>query len=41
VLLAGAGATPELAHQTHTHLLDQDPVTAAELVGDGQAGPDR
>jgi MerR family transcriptional regulator, light-induced transcriptional regulator len=41
VLLAGAGATPEIARRTQTHVLDQDPVSAAELVGDGQAGPDR
>jgi hypothetical protein len=41
VLLAGAGATPEIARRTRTHVLDQDPVSAAELVGDGQAGPDR
>ena len=41
VLLAGAGATPEIARRTQTHVLDQDPVSAAELVSDGQAGQDR
>jgi MerR family transcriptional regulator, light-induced transcriptional regulator len=39
VLLAGAGATPELAHQTHTHLLDQDPVTAAGMIDRDHSTP--
>jgi MerR family transcriptional regulator, light-induced transcriptional regulator len=38
VLLAGAGATPEIAHRTNTHVLDQDPVSAAELVDRGHPG---
>jgi MerR family transcriptional regulator, light-induced transcriptional regulator len=32
VVIAGAGATPELAGQTQTRVLDQDPVSAAETV---------
>ena len=38
VLLAGAGATPEIVHRTQTHVLDQDPVSAAELVDSGHPG---
>ena len=38
VLLAGVGATPEIAHRTQTHVLDQDPVSAAELVDSGHPG---
>jgi DNA-binding transcriptional MerR regulator len=33
VAVAGAGATAELAAHTGTHLLDTDPVTAAERLG--------
>jgi MerR family transcriptional regulator, light-induced transcriptional regulator len=32
VMIAGTGATPEAARQTHTHALDQDPVSAAETI---------
>ena len=38
VLLAGAGVTPEIAHRTQTQVLDQDPVSAAELVDRGHPG---
>jgi MerR family transcriptional regulator, light-induced transcriptional regulator len=32
VLIAGTGATPEAARQTQTHVLDQDPVSAAQTI---------
>lgn len=32
VMIAGPGATPEVARQTQTHMLDQDPVSAAETI---------
>jgi DNA-binding transcriptional MerR regulator len=32
VVIAGSGATPEVARHTKTHVLDQDPVSAAETV---------
>jgi MerR family transcriptional regulator, light-induced transcriptional regulator len=32
VMIAGTGATPEAAQHTHTHVLDQDPVTAASIL---------
>jgi DNA-binding transcriptional MerR regulator len=32
VVIAGAGATAEVARQTQTRVLDQDPVSAAEVV---------
>ena len=32
VVIAGRGATPEVARQTRTHLLGQDPVSAAGIV---------
>src|SRR5215212_11780340 len=32
VVIAGPGATPEAARQTQTHVLDQDPVSAAETI---------
>jgi DNA-binding transcriptional MerR regulator len=32
VVIAGPGATPEAARQTQTHVLDQDPVSAAEAI---------
>jgi hypothetical protein len=35
VLIAGPGATPEAAQQTQAHLLDQDPVSAAETIDHG------
>jgi MerR family transcriptional regulator, light-induced transcriptional regulator len=35
VVIAGPGATPEIARQTQTHVLDQDPVSAAETIDHG------
>jgi MerR family transcriptional regulator, light-induced transcriptional regulator len=32
VMIAGPGATPEIAQHTQTHVLDQDPVSAAETI---------
>jgi methanogenic corrinoid protein MtbC1 len=32
VVIAGRGATPEVARHTRTHLLDQDPVSAAGII---------
>jgi DNA-binding transcriptional MerR regulator len=32
IVIAGTGATPEVARHTHTHVLDQDPVSAAETI---------
>jgi DNA-binding transcriptional MerR regulator len=32
VMIAGAGATPQAARQTHTHVLDEDPVSAAATI---------
>jgi DNA-binding transcriptional MerR regulator len=32
VMIAGSGATPEVARHTRTHLLDQDPVSAAQTI---------
>jgi MerR family transcriptional regulator, light-induced transcriptional regulator len=32
VVIAGPGATPEVARHTQTHVLDQDPVSAAETI---------
>jgi DNA-binding transcriptional MerR regulator len=32
VMIAGSGATPEVARHTRTHLLDQDPVSAAGII---------
>jgi MerR family transcriptional regulator, light-induced transcriptional regulator len=32
VVIAGTGATPEVARRTRTHLLDQDPVSAAVII---------
>jgi hypothetical protein len=32
VLIAGTGATPEVARQTQTRALDQDPVSAAQAI---------
>jgi len=32
VLIAGTGATPEVARQTQTQILDQDPVSAAQAI---------
>src|SRR4029450_6094596 len=35
VMIAGPGATPEIARQTRTHVLDQDPVSAAGIIDHG------
>ena len=35
VVIAGTGATPEVAQQTRTHVLDQDPVGAAGSIDHG------
>jgi MerR family transcriptional regulator, light-induced transcriptional regulator len=35
VMIAGMGATPEVARHTHTHVLDQDPVGAAATIDHG------
>jgi MerR family transcriptional regulator, light-induced transcriptional regulator len=32
VVIAGPGATPEVARHTQTHVLDQDPVSAADTI---------
>jgi MerR family transcriptional regulator, light-induced transcriptional regulator len=32
VMIAGTGATPEVARRTQTHVLDQDPVSAAGII---------
>ena len=32
VVIAGTGATPEVARYTQTRVLDQDPVSAAETI---------
>jgi MerR family transcriptional regulator, light-induced transcriptional regulator len=32
VMIAGPGATPEAARHTQTHILDQDPVSAAQTI---------
>ena len=41
VVIAGRGATPEVARQTRTYLLGQDPVSAAGIVDrDHSAGDD-
>jgi MerR family transcriptional regulator, light-induced transcriptional regulator len=32
IMIAGTGATPEVARRTHTHVLDQDPVSAAQTI---------
>jgi MerR family transcriptional regulator, light-induced transcriptional regulator len=39
VMIAGAGATPEVARQTHTHILDQDPVSAAGSIDRDHSAP--
>jgi hypothetical protein len=39
VVIAGAGATPEVARQTQTRVLDQDPVSAAETVDRDHPAP--
>jgi MerR family transcriptional regulator, light-induced transcriptional regulator len=39
VMIAGTGATPEVARQTHTHVLDQDPVSAASIIDRDHSAP--
>jgi MerR family transcriptional regulator, light-induced transcriptional regulator len=39
VLIAGTGATPEVARQTQTQVLDQDPVSAAGIVDRDHSAP--
>jgi MerR family transcriptional regulator, light-induced transcriptional regulator len=43
VVIAGPGATPEVARQTQTRVLDQDPVSAAQTIGreDSARGDER
>jgi DNA-binding transcriptional MerR regulator len=39
VMIAGTGATPEVTRQTHTHVLDQDPVSAAGILDRDHSAP--
>ena len=39
VMIAGTGATPEVARHTQTHLLDQDPVSAAGTIDRDHSTP--
>ena len=39
VVIAGPGATPEAARQTQTHVLDQDPVSAAAIIDRDHSTP--
>ena len=39
VMIAGAGATPEAARQTHTEALAQDPVNAAAIIDRNYSAP--
>jgi MerR family transcriptional regulator, light-induced transcriptional regulator len=39
VVIAGTGATPEVARHTQTRVLDQDPVSAAETIDRDYPGP--
>jgi DNA-binding transcriptional MerR regulator len=39
VMIAGTGATPEAARHTQTHVLDQDPVTAAGIIDRDHSPP--
>jgi MerR family transcriptional regulator, light-induced transcriptional regulator len=39
VMIAGTGATPEIARQTQTRALDQDPVSAAETIDRDHPAP--
>jgi DNA-binding transcriptional MerR regulator len=41
VVIAGPGATPEIARQTQTHVLDQDPVSAAGIIDRDHSTPRR
>ena len=39
VLIAGTGATPEVARHTRAHVLDQDPVSAAGIIDRDHSAP--
>jgi DNA-binding transcriptional MerR regulator len=39
VMIAGAGATPQAARQTHTHVLNEDPVSAAATIDRDHSPP--
>jgi MerR family transcriptional regulator, light-induced transcriptional regulator len=39
VVIAGTGAIPEAARRTHTHVLDQDPVSAAAIIDRDHSAP--
>jgi DNA-binding transcriptional MerR regulator len=39
VMIAGTGATPEVARHTQTHVLDQDPVSAAGIIDRDYSAP--
>ena len=39
VMIAGTGATPEVARHTRTHVLDQDPVSAAGIIDRDHSAP--
>jgi MerR family transcriptional regulator, light-induced transcriptional regulator len=39
VMIAGTGATPKVARQTRTHVLDQDPVSAAGSIDRDHSAP--
>jgi MerR family transcriptional regulator, light-induced transcriptional regulator len=39
VMIAGTGATPEAARQTHTQIMDQDPVSAAAIIDRDNSAP--
>jgi MerR family transcriptional regulator, light-induced transcriptional regulator len=39
VMIAGPGATPEVARHTQTHVLDQDPVSAAGIIDRDHSTP--
>src|SRR5215211_7308062 len=39
VVIAGTGATPEVARQTQTRVLDQDPVSAAQTIDHDHSTP--
>jgi len=39
VMIAGTGATPQVARQTHTRVLEQDPVSAAAIIDRDHSAP--
>jgi MerR family transcriptional regulator, light-induced transcriptional regulator len=41
VMIAGTGATPQVARHTHTQVLDQDPVSAAAIIDRDHPAPPR